>query len=78
MVPRTFVSIFEDTVSANAVRDTGIFDYAAIQRLVRGGHKARRINAGYQLWALLTLFLWLKKWNIETGGIARSGHLDMR
>jgi len=30
-------------------------------------HKNRRINAGYQLWALLTLFLWLKKWNIETG-----------
>jgi asparagine synthase (glutamine-hydrolysing) len=58
--------IFEDTLNAQAVRDTGLFDYAAIQQLV-SDHKNRRINAGYQLWALLTLFLWLKKWNIQVG-----------
>jgi asparagine synthase (glutamine-hydrolysing) len=57
--------IFQDTVTATAVRDTGLFDFAAIQQLV-SDHTTRRINAGYQLWALLTLFLWLKKWNIET------------
>jgi asparagine synthase (glutamine-hydrolysing) len=58
--------IFEDTVNERAVRDTGLFEYSAIQQLL-SDHKSRRINAGYQLWALLTLFLWLKRWNIETG-----------
>jgi len=56
--------VFQDTVTATAVRDAGLFDYSAIQQLV-SDHTTRRINAGYQLWALLTLFLWLKKWNIE-------------
>jgi len=58
--------IFEDTVNAKAVRDTGIFDFSAIRQLVKD-HRARRINAGYQLWALLTLFLWLRKWKIGIG-----------
>ena len=35
--------IFEDTVNAQAVRDTGLFDYAAIQQLL-SDHKNRRIN----------------------------------
>ena len=56
--------ILEETLNAKAVRETGIFDHAAIQQLM-GDHKGKRLNAGYQLWALLTLFLWLKKWNIE-------------
>jgi asparagine synthase (glutamine-hydrolysing) len=56
--------IFQDTVTAKAVRETKLFDYPAIQQLV-SDHKNRRVNAGYQLWALLTLFLWLKKWNIQ-------------
>jgi asparagine synthase (glutamine-hydrolysing) len=25
----------------------------------------RRINAGYHLWGLLTLFLWMKRWGVE-------------
>ena len=56
--------LFEETLNEKAVRDTGLFDYPAIRKLV-DDHQGRRINAGYQLWALLTLFLWLKKWNIE-------------
>ncbi len=58
--------IFQDTVTERAVRDTGLFDYGAIRQLLND-HTTRRINAGYQLWALLTLFLWLKKWNIDSG-----------
>ncbi len=56
--------IFEDTLAGQQRRDTGFFDYGAIRQMLED-HKSRRINAGYQLWALLTLFLWLKKWNIE-------------
>jgi len=58
--------IFEDMLNARAVQDTGLFHYAAIQQLV-SDHKNRRINAGYQLWALLTLFLWLKKLEYSGG-----------
>ena len=57
-------SLFEDVVNERAVNETGIFNYVAIRALM-SDHKNKRINAGYQLWALLTLFLWIRKWNIE-------------
>jgi asparagine synthase (glutamine-hydrolysing) len=60
--------LFEDTVNATAVKETNLFDYAAISQML-ADHKNRRINAGYQLWALLTLFLWLKRWNITSPGV---------
>lgn len=53
-----------DQVSPAAVRATGLFDADAVGRLIRD-HMERRINAGYQLWGLLTLFVWMKRWNIE-------------
>ena len=43
---------------------TGIFDARAIEALIRD-HMERRINAGYHLWGLLTLFLWMKRWKVE-------------
>jgi asparagine synthase (glutamine-hydrolysing) len=54
----------EDTVSPEAVCRTGLFDAAFTSQLIQE-HASRRINAGYQLWGLLTLFLWIKRWNIE-------------
>ena len=56
--------IFEETVSEKTVREAGIFRYEGIRDLV-ASHQSRRVNAGYQLWALLTVFLWLKRWKIE-------------
>lgn len=56
--------LFESTLNEKAVQDTGIFEYDAIAGILRN-HRNRRLNAGYQLWALLTLFLWLKRWKIE-------------
>jgi asparagine synthase (glutamine-hydrolysing) len=53
-----------ETLTRNAVESTGIFEFAATERLIRD-HMKERVNAGYQLWGLLTLFLWLKKWRIE-------------
>ena len=53
-----------DTVTPEAVRATGIFDARAIETLIRD-HMERRINAGYHLWGLLTLFLWMKRWKVE-------------
>jgi len=35
-----------------------------MQALIRD-HMERRVNAGYHLWGLLTLFLWMKRWKVE-------------
>ena len=51
-----------DTVTRHAVEHSGLFHWSAVDRLMQG-HFARRINAGYQLWGLLTLFLWMKRWS---------------
>lgn len=53
-----------DTVTPEAIAATGIFDGRAIEALIRD-HMERRINAGYHLWGLLTLFLWMKRWKVE-------------
>ncbi len=56
--------LVQDTLSADAVAATGIFDARAIDTLIRD-HMERRINVGYHLWGLLTLFLWMKRWKVE-------------
>ena len=54
-----------DTLNERAVRETGIFSWPAVQEAVQA-HLERRANLGYHLWGLLILFLWMKRWNIET------------
>ncbi len=56
--------LLQDTLADGVVRNTSLFNPDATKSLIRD-HKDKRINAGYQLWGLLTLFLWIKKWNIE-------------
>ena len=53
-----------DTLTPEAIAATGIFDARAIEALIRD-HMERRINVGYHLWGLLTLFLWMKRWKVE-------------
>ena len=53
-----------DTLTDEAIQATGIFDSKAIHTLIRD-HMERRINVGYHLWGLLTLFLWMKRWKVE-------------
>jgi asparagine synthase (glutamine-hydrolysing) len=53
-----------DTVTPDAVRKTGIFDETAVARVI-SDHMERRANYGYHLWGLLTLFLWIAKWNVQ-------------
>lgn len=56
--------LFREALNDPHVQTSNLFDFAAIERLLED-HTGRRTNAGYQLWALLTLFLWLRKWGIE-------------
>ena len=53
-----------ETVTERAAADTGIFRYPGIENLIRD-HSERRANVGYQLWGLLILFLWMKRWGIQ-------------
>jgi asparagine synthase (glutamine-hydrolysing) len=62
-------TLLMDTLTTNAIDATGIFDSRAIHSLIRD-HMERRINVGYHLWGLLTLFLWMKRWNVEARPMA--------
>ena len=53
-----------DTLTPEAIGSTGIFCAGAIHSLI-SDHLNRRVNIGYQLWGLVVLFLWLKRWNVE-------------
>ncbi len=56
-----------DTLTDRAVEESGLFRTGAVQQLVKE-HMERRVNIGYHLWGLLTLFLWMKHWNIQSAG----------
>ncbi len=58
-----------ETVAAAAAQHAGFFRFDRIQALVEA-HLERRANLGYHLWGLLTLFLWIKKWQIQTPPVA--------
>jgi len=59
-----------DTLTTQAVEATGIFDAAAVHSLI-SNHLERRVNVGYHLWGLMTLFLWMKRWKVESAGPVR-------
>jgi asparagine synthase (glutamine-hydrolysing) len=42
-----------------------LFRSGVVETLMRQ-HFERRVNIGYQLWGMLILFLWMKKWNIQS------------
>ena len=70
--------LLRDTVTAEAIGAAGIFDGRAIETLI-GDHMERRINAGYHLWGLLTLFLWMKRWKVEVPArVEAPAHADAR
>jgi asparagine synthase (glutamine-hydrolysing) len=54
-----------DTVRSGLAEHKTLFRPGMIQELVRL-HLERRVNVGYHLWGLLLLFLWMKKWRIQT------------
>jgi asparagine synthase (glutamine-hydrolysing) len=42
-----------------------LFDAGALESLMQH-HLRRRLNLGYHLWGLLILFLWMKRWKIQS------------
>ncbi|MBV9073278.1 MAG: asparagine synthase (glutamine-hydrolyzing) [Acidobacteria bacterium] len=53
-----------DTLNRETVEATGLFRWPAVERLI-ARHLERKENAGYQLWGLMVLLLWIRRWNIE-------------
>ena len=62
-----------DTLTRQAVEQSGLFHWNEVQTLIRD-HLDRRANLGYHLWGLLTLFLWIKRWNIQTAAVPEEYH----
>jgi asparagine synthase (glutamine-hydrolysing) len=54
-----------DTITSGAAAHPEVFQPAAIDACMRR-HLDRRANLGYHLWGLMILFLWMKRWQIQT------------
>ncbi len=57
--------LVEDALSPDSVGKAGLFPPAAINGIVQR-HFSRKENLGYHIWGLLTLHLWMRRWNIES------------
>ena len=58
-------SLLLDTVSAAMREHAGFFKRTEIENILTR-HMERRENLGYHLWGLMVLFLWMKRWRIQT------------
>ena len=54
-----------DVLTEECVKGTGLFRWKEVESLVKD-HLERRANSGYHLWGLMILFLWMKKWKIQS------------
>jgi asparagine synthase (glutamine-hydrolysing) len=57
--------LLTDMVSTAASEYGDLFQQSVLEDCVRQ-HLDRRANLGYHLWGLTILFLWMRKWRIET------------
>ncbi|MEO8049409.1 MAG: asparagine synthase (glutamine-hydrolyzing) [Acidobacteriota bacterium] len=57
-------SLLLDTLSDDAVSRSQLFSPEGVRQLI-DAHLERRENFGYHLWGLMTLFLWMKRWDVS-------------
>ncbi len=65
-------SLLVEALKSGASEHGGLFRAEAMERFVQD-HLERRANLGYHLWGLMILFLWMKKWRIQTGAVPSPG-----
>ena len=58
-------SLLSDTLSSGATEHRDLFRGDVIASLL-DHHLKRRVNVGYHLWGLMIMFLWMKKWQIQS------------
>jgi asparagine synthase (glutamine-hydrolysing) len=61
--------VLKEAVDFARCEHAELFRIARIDALVEA-HLERRANLGYHLWGLVILFLWMKKWRIQSGPLA--------
>jgi asparagine synthase (glutamine-hydrolysing) len=68
--------LMQDAISTGAAEYGDLFQRSVLEDCVRQ-HLDRRANLGYHLWGLTILFLWMRKWRIETpAGMQYQGQTD--
>jgi len=63
--------LMRETLASGASEHPEVFQPEAIETCMRR-HLERRANLGYHLWGLMILFLWMKRWHIQTTATARN------
>lgn len=58
-------SMLMETLASAEVEHSELFHFETIRTYTQL-HLNRRINVGYHLWGLVMLFLWMKRWNIQS------------
>lgn len=67
-------SMLADTLKEGLASFGDLFRASEIESLLQR-HLRRESNVGYHLWGLLVLFLWMKKWRIQTPSFAPAREL---
>jgi asparagine synthase (glutamine-hydrolysing) len=57
--------LLQDTIATGLADDAGLFRRSAVDDAVTR-HLERRANIGYHLWGLMMLFLWMRRWRIQS------------
>jgi asparagine synthase (glutamine-hydrolysing) len=63
--------LLTETLKSARTDHAGVFNFDAIDRLIEL-HMTRKINVGYHLWGLMTLFLWIKQWKVQSVPVHQS------
>jgi len=66
-------ALLMDTLASVDSEYAELLRFARIQADVRQ-HFEKRANIGYHLWGLMILFLWMKRWRIQTGLVPAREH----
>jgi len=54
-----------ETLHEGLTEHAALFRAEAIESYVRA-HLERKVNVGYHLWGLIVLFLWMKRWSVQS------------
>jgi asparagine synthase (glutamine-hydrolysing) len=63
--------LMTEVLMQGAAEHSALFRRDAIESHMQE-HLERRANIGYHLWGLMVLFLWMKKWNVQTASARES------
>jgi asparagine synthase (glutamine-hydrolysing) len=72
----TLRSMMVESLTSAESSHSELFRFETIRNYMQL-HLNKRINVGYHLWGLMILFLWMKRWNIQSAPSLRSKRLAL-